>query len=100
MILGIIEIALLGYLIYIIRTIYITNLNIISLLKKLNNKIINGKLNLYSYSSSFELSDSLDPIGSSIEETITEYEDFTMPILKDEIELKEIVDFDSTTEVD
>ena len=100
MILGIIEIALLGYLIYIIRTIYITNLNIISLLKKLNSKITNNQLNLYSYSKSFELSDSLDPIGSSIEETITEYEDFTMPILKQEIELKQIIDFDSTTEVD
>ena len=100
MILKIIEVALLGYLIYIIRTIYITNLNIISLLKKINNKIAESKLNLYSYSSSFELSDTLDPIGSSFEETITDFEDFTMPIIKDNIELAEIVDFESTTESD
>ena len=58
------------------------------MLKKLNSKITNNQLNLYSYSKSFELSDSLDPIGSSIEETITEYEDFTMPILKHTIKIK------------
>ena len=73
-------ITLLFSCLYFIYKIYMIRLNIISLLKKINN---------------ISMSSSLIPIGRSYEEDSSEYDifdddDFTMPIIKDDFDLDSI----------
>ena len=79
-------ITLLFSCLYFIYKIYIIGLNIVRTLKKMNNLYMN---NLYV------------PIGRSIEDDSSEYdlfedEDFTMPIIRDDISFHSIEDWYET----
>ena len=72
-----------------VNRLYITNLNIISNLKKINNKLSNNviKKECCNYTSP----SNLWPIGSSYEDdTISEYDDFTVPKIVNSNKIKKI----------
>ena len=84
MILSIIIAALICSVIYYLKKIYIANLNVLSIIKKINNKYdqnCNG-VNLY-------------PIGSSYEDTS---EDFTLPRMEDRANISSLEFMDTYSE--
>ena len=91
MIAGVVIIISAIAILFWMKKIYILNLNMLSTLKKINAKIIEKSIsNSIFYT---EQSDSSYSIETS------EYtEDFTMPIIRQDIELKPIEDDDSYTE--
>ena len=88
MILNIIVAALICAVIYYLKKIYTANLNILSIIKKINNKQIGTSCG-----------SELSPIGFSYEEHLDEtLDDFTMPRMEDRAKINSLEFMDTYSE--